>query len=328
MHVPPTPPPPTSAIDRTTRSVTRRAAALVTTAAIVLGLAACGGDDDSGLEPDAIVSDAELVPVTTGGDDADGDEAPTASGKPEVQVPSEIPTELVITDLADGWGRAAEPGDVVVVDYVGVRTVDGVEFDNSYDRGLPFDLPLGTGQVIAGWDQGLVGVRAGGRRQLDIPAELAYGDRSPSEVIRAGEALTFVIDVRAVVAPVTPADAPLDLVIEPSVGRDDLGITDVTVGDGPELVRGQTAIVHVLLVRGDNQVVMYDTWAQGDPIQVVLVDEPTLSGLIDGLEGMRIGGMRTIAIPPELGFGDDGNSEIGLPPATDMVVVAQLLGAY
>ncbi len=120
--------------------------------------------------------------------------------KPEVVIPTEPVTELIITDLVEGTGEGAQNGDTVVVHYVGVRSEDGEEFDNSYDRGEPFPVVLGSGGVIAGWEQGLLGVKAGGQRQLDIPAELAYGD-SDRGTIRPGDALTFIVDVVSV----TPA---------------------------------------------------------------------------------------------------------------------------
>ena len=78
--------------------------------------------------------------------------------------------------LEEGDGPVSEVGDTVVVDYVGVRSSDGVEFDNSYDRGEPFPVVLGSGSVIPGWESGLVGVQAGARVQLDIPSDLAYGE--------------------------------------------------------------------------------------------------------------------------------------------------------
>ncbi|MFZ8997722.1 MAG: FKBP-type peptidyl-prolyl cis-trans isomerase [Ilumatobacteraceae bacterium] len=145
------------------------------------------------------------------GDDTESDtgtaptipEAPTLDtpDKPEVVIPESLPTELVVTTLIEGDGPAAASGDTVLVQYVGVRSADGTEFDNSYDRGSPFPVELGAGRVIAGWDEGLVGARAGERRQLDIPADLAYGDAGAGDVIQPGDALTFVIDVLEV----TPA---------------------------------------------------------------------------------------------------------------------------
>ena len=122
----------------------------------------------------------------------------STAGKPEVEIPAEPPTELIVTDLIPGDGPVAEVGDTVTVNYVGVRSEDGLEFDNSYDRGQPFPVVLGTGSVIRGWDEGLIGAREGARIQLDIPPDLAYGDQARSDVIRANEALTFVVDVVSV----------------------------------------------------------------------------------------------------------------------------------
>ena len=99
--------------------------------------------------------------------------------------PPSCPTELVVTDLIEGTGEPAKKGDTITVNYVGVRSEDGTEFDNSYDRGQPYTLTLGEGGVIQGWDEGLIGVKAGGRRQLDIPAALAYGDQGAGDVDQA-----------------------------------------------------------------------------------------------------------------------------------------------
>ena len=146
---------------------------------------AFSGDD----EPDATVP-ATTTPVTT---------TPLETPeKPEVEVPAELPTELQVTTLVEGEGPAAAVGDTVTVHYVGVLSEDGTEFDNSYDRGAPFPVVLGAGGVIQGWEEGLVGVQAGERRQLDIPADLAYGDTGSGAIIQPGDALTFVIDVLAV----------------------------------------------------------------------------------------------------------------------------------
>ena len=89
-----------------------------------------------------------------------------------------------------------------------MRSADGTEFDNSYDKGQPLPVKLGAGSVIKGWDQGLVGAQAGERLQLDIPADLAYGDNPSGEIIQPGDALSFVIDVLAVVPATTAADQP------------------------------------------------------------------------------------------------------------------------
>ena len=116
--------------------------------------------------------------------------------KPEVDFPGgEPPADLQITDIKEGDGEVAKAGDQVQVHYVGVAYSTGEEFDSSYDRGDPLEFQLGAGRVIAGWDQGVQGMRVGGRRQLVIPPHLAYGDRGAGHVIAPGETLIFVCDL-------------------------------------------------------------------------------------------------------------------------------------
>ena len=119
----------------------------------------------------------------------------TAS-KPEIDFPSGPPPEdLEITEITVGSGAEAKAGDQVRVHYVGVAHSTGEEFDASYNRGAPLDFPLGAGRVIAGWDQGVQGMKVGGRRQLVIPPHLGYGDRGAGGVIKPGETLIFVVDL-------------------------------------------------------------------------------------------------------------------------------------
>ncbi|WP_435192029.1 FKBP-type peptidyl-prolyl cis-trans isomerase [Streptomyces sp. bgisy126] len=119
--------------------------------------------------------------------------------KPEVDFPGgEPPKDLEIKDIWEGDGEVAEAGDAVQVHYVGVAFSTGEEFDASWNRGTPLGFQLGVGQVIAGWDQGVQGMKVGGRRQLVIPAHLAYGDRGAGSAIAPGESLIFVCDLVAV----------------------------------------------------------------------------------------------------------------------------------
>lgn len=116
--------------------------------------------------------------------------------KPTVEIPaSDPPAELVLEDLQVGTGPEAVPGKQVAVDYVGVAWSTGAEFDNSYDRGQPLVFGLGAGQVISGWDQGIAGMKVGGRRRITVPAHLGYGDRGAAGVIKPGETLVFVCDL-------------------------------------------------------------------------------------------------------------------------------------
>jgi peptidylprolyl isomerase len=116
--------------------------------------------------------------------------------KPEIEFPDfEAPTDLVVTEITAGDGPEATAGSTVSVHYVGVAHSTGEEFDASYNRGEPLRFRLGVGQVISGWDQGVQGMKVGGRRQLVIPPHLAYGDRGAGAVIKPGETLIFVVDL-------------------------------------------------------------------------------------------------------------------------------------
>jgi peptidylprolyl isomerase len=116
--------------------------------------------------------------------------------RPEIDFPAgPPPSQLEITDMTTGHGAEAVPGSTVTVHYVGVAFSTGEEFDASWNRGEALEFRLGAGQVIAGWDQGVAGMRVGGRRKLVIPPHLAYGDAGASGVIRPGETLIFVVDL-------------------------------------------------------------------------------------------------------------------------------------
>jgi peptidylprolyl isomerase len=119
-----------------------------------------------------------------------------APQRPEVDpVEGPPPTDLVVEDITVGDGDHAAAGDTVEVHYVGVAHSSGEEFDSSWKRSAPFRFPLGAGRVIAGWDQGVAGMKVGGRRRLVIPPHLGYGDRGAGGVIRPGETLIFVVDL-------------------------------------------------------------------------------------------------------------------------------------
>jgi peptidylprolyl isomerase len=117
--------------------------------------------------------------------------------KPQVDIPAgqSPPSELVIEDLEAGDGAEATPGSTCTMHYVGVAWSTGRQFDASWDRGDTFSFGLGQGQVIQGWDQGVAGMKVGGRRRLVIPPDLGYGSRGAGGVIAPGETLVFVVDL-------------------------------------------------------------------------------------------------------------------------------------
>jgi peptidylprolyl isomerase len=120
----------------------------------------------------------------------------TERSRPEIDFPGgEPPADLQVHDEVVGEGAEATPGSTVQAHYVGVAYSTGEEFDASWNRGQPLQFRLGVGQVIPGWDQGIAGMRVGGRRRLVIPPQLAYGDRGAGSAIAPGETLIFVVDL-------------------------------------------------------------------------------------------------------------------------------------
>jgi peptidylprolyl isomerase len=116
--------------------------------------------------------------------------------KPTVDIPAgDPPAELVVDDLEVGTGPQAKAGMNVTVHYVGVAWSDAKQFDASWDRRDPFEFGLGRGQVIQGWDEGVAGMKVGGRRRITVPPHLGYGAQGAGGVIKGGETLVFVVDL-------------------------------------------------------------------------------------------------------------------------------------
>ncbi len=170
---------------------------LVILAASGLGLAACGSSSSSAetTAPPSSSTTTTTAPVQIG-TISDPSAAGTWGTEPTITVPpGSPPTQLESKDLIVGTGPAAKAGDPVTVQYVGVAYSSGKVFDSSWSRGQPFQFTLGEGQVITGWDDGVVGMQVGGRRELIIPPNLAYGAESPGAGIAADDTLIFIVDL-------------------------------------------------------------------------------------------------------------------------------------
>ena len=287
-----------------------------------LVLVSCGGDPTQELAENADVTDVSLEPLSN----TSTTEA-VQLDRPLLAAPSVIPTELIITDIVEGTGRAVSEGDTVWVDYTGVRSADGLEFDNSYQRGEPIAFTVGIGSVIDGWDTGLIGAKAGGQRRLDIPADMAYGDNPPGGVIEAGDALTFMLEIRAVVATSTSDDIPeIDTAAYPAT--EDLELTDLSIGEGAVVQVGDSAILHLLIGNADSGDILFETWSEGQPTLIQVVEGYSIPGLYEGLQGMAVGGTRAMSVPAELAFGDEGIPDLGLAGGTPILLVVELVGTY
>jgi len=189
------------------RPMRKHVTALIAVAA-ALTLAACGDEPkdtrDSGASEGA--SQAAPNPETTVTENTPEEPSKPASPqgkiskdldqKPEIPKPGGTPpTKLEGEDIVEGKGKKVKKGDDVTVQYVGVAFSTGEEFDASWESGEPFEFTLGNGSVIPGWDQGLEGMKVGGRRKLTIPPELAYGQNGSPPAIGPNETLIFVIDL-------------------------------------------------------------------------------------------------------------------------------------
>jgi peptidylprolyl isomerase len=159
-------------------------------AALSLTAAGCGEETET----------AELtVDVPPAGESAAGEQPVSSGEKPKVTVPDgPPPKQLQTRDIREGTGKAAKAGDGLTMDYVGVSYSTGKEFDSSFTAGQPFDFTLGQGAVIAGWDEGIEGMKVGGRRHLIIPPDMAYGAQGRPPDIKPNETLVFVVDLLAV----------------------------------------------------------------------------------------------------------------------------------
>jgi peptidylprolyl isomerase len=188
------------------RLMRKNLTALTAALLAALALAACGDEKTDSRTSGA--SQAAPNPTTTATEtNPETPSEPTEAGKvskdldekPEIPKPTgSPPTKLEAQDIVKGKGKAAKKGDKVAVQYVGVAFSTGEEFDASWERGEPFEFTLGGGEVIPGWDEGVVGMKEGGRRQLTIPAELAYGAQGSPPAIGPNETLVFVIDMEKI----------------------------------------------------------------------------------------------------------------------------------
>jgi peptidylprolyl isomerase len=183
------------------RSFYVRARLLTLTAALLLavGVAACGGDDNSTEGETAATPAPTEAPVAPNTDAIAAGITKNTKKEPQIVTPEGAPpTELITEDIVKGKGKKAKAGDQLTMQYTGYSWSSGEKFDASWGRGEPFVFQLGAGQVIPGWDQGVAGMKVGGRRRLVIPPDLAYGAQGSPPSIGPNETLVFVIDLLAV----------------------------------------------------------------------------------------------------------------------------------
>jgi peptidylprolyl isomerase len=224
-------------------------------------------------------------------------------------------TTLIKTDTKIGEGAAAQAGQTVIVHYTGwlydesAPNNKGKKFDSSLDRNDPFDFPLGGGRVIQGWDEGVAGMQEGGERTLVIPSAMGYGAQGAGDDIPPNAKLVFDVKLLKVIK--------TDLV-------------DTKIGEGEEAHEGQHVTVHYTgwlfdKNAAENKGTKFDSSRDRDePFEFPLGMGRVIQGWDMGVQGMKVGGQRTLVIPPEMGYGRRGAGGV-IPPNATLVFEVELL---
>lgn len=219
---------------------------------------------------------------------------------PLLALQSHAPTKLQIKDMKVGTGPSVKLGDQVTVDYTGKLT-NGKVFDTSIGR-TPFKFIVGAGQVIKGWDQGLLGAKVGTKRTLTIPSFLGYGDQGAGADIPPKATLIFTLEVK---------------------GIQSVKETIVKTGTGAPVLGGDDVSVHYTGMFTDGK--KFDSSRDhGQPMNVVVGQTPLVPGFTMGIVGMKLGEKRRIVIPPSLGYGEKGAGGV-IPPNATLVFDLELV---
>jgi len=224
-------------------------------------------------------------------------------------------TTLIKTDTKLGEGAEAQAGQTVIVHYTGwlfdesAPENKGTKFDSSLDRNEPFDFPLGGGRVIKGWDQGVQGMKEGGSRTLIIPAEMGYGAQGAGNDIPPNATLVFEVKLLKVIRTER---------------------VDTKLGEGDEAQAGQHVTVHYTgwlfdkNAEGNKGTKFDSSRDRGQPFDFALGQSHVIQGWDMGVQGMKVGGQRTLVIPPEMGYGKRGAGGV-IPPNAKLIFDVELL---
>lgn len=300
----------------------RRLALLL--AAPLLLVAACGSSHTSGT-------------VTVSG---------TYGHKPTITVPkSDPPSTLTTKVLSEGKGATVSKGDLVEVNYLGVTWADGKSFDNSYDRGQPYAFPVGEGQVITGWDKGLIGKTIGSRVLLEIPPGDAYGDQAQNG-IPGKSTLVFAVDLIASFPPGSPplaSDTPAQgvfpavkasptaaaqIAIKPGAQPPAPATTQVKVlvpGNGAVVKQGQVVYARYTGVLASNGKEFDDSFKHGGVSSFQIGVGRVIPGWDKAIVGQKAGSRLLLVIPPADGYGDQEQN--GIPAKSTLVFVVDIVAA-
>ena len=228
---------------------------------------------------------------------------------------------LLIEDIIVGDGHEAKDHNKVVVNYTGTLE-NGSVFDSSLKPGRdPFTFTLGVGSVIKGWDQGVKGMKVGGKRTLIIPSELGYGARGAGDRIPPNATLIFEVELVEIKKPFIDTD--FELPGEEVISESGMVMIDHIKGSGTNPQNGQKVIVHYTgkLESGQKFDSSHD---RGNPFVFTLGEGRVIKGWEEGLSSMKIGGKRTLIIPPYLAYGSRGAGNV-IPPNATLIFEVELV---
>jgi FKBP-type peptidyl-prolyl cis-trans isomerase len=276
---------------------------------------------------------------------------PTVSGdagkKPTIAAGEGTPpTDLKVSVLTPGTGNVVAKGDHLFVNYLG-QLWSGKVFDNSFDRGQAFDFDAGTGGVIPGWDEGLVGQKVGSRVLLVIPPAKGYGDQGAGSDIPPKSTLVFVVDVlgsfnatsSAIGTAVSLDDPALPKVtaeagkkpaitMPSSAAPADLVVKTLIQGDGPAVEKGKTLVAQYVGVVWASGKQFDSSWDRGAAANFPIGVGKVIPGWDEGLVGQKVGSRVLLSIPPAKGYGSNGNTRAGIGGTDTLVFVVDILGAF
>lgn len=279
-------------------------------ASLVLA-AACSGDAAAPAVQLAATPASTLPITSTNTQTQEGKTMKTASG-------------LEYSEIVAGSGPAPKAGDIVSVNYTGTLT-NGVVFDSSYKRNKPFQFPLGQGQVIPGWDEGIALMKTGGKARLTIPPNLGYGARGAGGVIPPNATLIFDVELVGVTAgaPAAPTKVNEADYVTTASG---LKYHDFVVGNGAQPQKGQQVVVHYTgwLLNGAKFDSSLD---RGEPLPFNIGTGQVIAGWDEGVLSMKVGGKRQLVIPPNLGYGAQGAGGV-IPANATLVFEVELLEVH